>query len=230
MTTGESVACWGPMWELRLRESGWSGSDPMPSPSSSQAPSIRLLFSSSLDASQPSKLRSVWSLSAAGVGSTPGPMPLSFPDTGTWAGEERKAYGWPVGRVHVFVMVQCHSWALDDGEVACREGGSRSLPSVVASRFLLQYVFDVVPLNESSLVMDPVSQQWGPGGTGESSDKAGQVSVSFPSSGFLVHPVHARKLSKPYTTPPSQPLAEPDGMKDGSRCEEKGLTALDVGE
>lgn len=46
-----------------------------------------------------------------------------------------------------------------DGEVACRQGGERcgSLPSAVTSRFLLQCLFDVVPLNESSLVMDPVS-------------------------------------------------------------------------
>lgn len=68
MTTGEGVACWGPMWKLRLTQPGWSGSEPQgiisSIPSSSQAPSIRLLISSSLDVKSNFKVAVCSSLSA----------------------------------------------------------------------------------------------------------------------------------------------------------------------
>lgn len=109
MTTGEGVACWGPMWKLRLTQPGWSGSEPQgiisSIPSSSQAPSIRLLISSSLDVKSNFKVAVCSSLSAAGVGSTPGPMPVSFRETGTSASsdaEEIEASHWGVSRVPFF--------------------------------------------------------------------------------------------------------------------------------
>ena len=60
----------------------------------------------------------------------------------------------------LFVTVQCHSWALDDGEVACWEGWRMRVIAVRRDNLAVSFcsgVFYVVPLNESSLVMEPVS-------------------------------------------------------------------------
>lgn len=95
--------------EVDLTQPGWSGSEPQgiisSIPSSSQAPSIRLLISSSLDVKSNFKVAVCSSLSAVGVGSTPGPMPVSFRETGTSASsdaEEIEASHWGVSRVPFF--------------------------------------------------------------------------------------------------------------------------------